>query len=1147
MTLFPVTDLEVRDSARSAPGFRLHRLEVLNWGTFDGAVWSLTANGHDTLLTGDIGSGKSTLVDAVTTLLLPPHRIAYNRAAGAETRERDLRSYVEGHYTSRRHEETGFSRPVGLRGGSTYSVLLGCFANPGLSRTVTLAQVFWLREGHGGQPERYYVVSDTGLTIAGDLAGFGGDPVDLKRRLRREGHHVSDSYPGYGTELRRRLGVPGEQALELFHQTVSMKSVGDLNEFVRRHMLEPLDTTAQVQGLVRHYEDLTRAHEAVLLARAQLDSLAPVLGTADDLDAVTAGVESDTQRRDAVPFWAADRGRRARERQLVACQDRLGRISEQLRDVDHERRQRSELSDQLLAERAGHGGDRLAAIELDKDATARQRDERRRRHRDVGDDLARLDLPGLGEAEAWPRRLGEVEQARTAAHEARERLQEERTKLEVRRQETTRELDEVDAELTSLRSRQSALPRESLEQRRRLCEGAGLAVEELPFVGELVRVREGREEWEGAAERLLRGFALSLLVPAHAYQRVARWVDATDLRGRLVYLRVPERAESRPLPEADDGHGAVRLWQQLEVRRDGPGGGSLGEWVQGELARRASHVCVADAAEFRAHERAITARGQVKHDRTRHEKDDRRGIGQRSSYVLGWSNRRKMDALLEEHQRLRGLLDACKEEQLGLGRRDRGLREREDACARLRPVRVDDIDWWSAVRRIDELEREAERLRAASTELRRVDEELAVCRAALADLDERRSTLDREHGQVEQARGQAERDMDAADRVLQRSGAEAARGVFAELDEAAARAGADLADDRDPADLCSAIEDAGAALGVAYAEALDRRLKRQSSLTATLVRQMGDFRRTYPQATEELDDSAAAVPGYRELHVRLRDDDLPRFEQQFRSYLTTNAIREIAGFHSRLRQHEELLRDRVGLINDSLAGIEYNPGRYIRLLVERTPNTEVRQFLEDLRACTDGALDDDGGQEYAERAFEQVRLIVERFRGREGHTEADRAWTQRVTDVRNWCVFAASERWRDDDSEHEHYTDSGGKSGGQKEKLAYTILAASLAYQFAIEWGAATSPGFRFVVIDEAFGRGSDESTRYALRLFARLGLQLLVVTPLQKIHVIEPHVSVVGLVDNIEGRQSRLRTMTIEEYRSEREAHRQRQGVVAG
>ncbi|MCU0752822.1 MAG: hypothetical protein MUC40_07350, partial [Akkermansiaceae bacterium] len=164
-----------------------------------------------------------------------------------------------------------------------------------------------------------------------------------------------------------------------------------------------------------------------------------------------------------------------------------------------------------------------------------------------------------------------------------------------------------------------------------------------------------------------------------------------------------------------------------------------------------------------------------------------------------------------------------------------------------------------------------------------------------------------------------------------------------------------------------------------------------------------------------------------------------------------------------------------------------------------------------------------------------VKSIIERFRGREGTTELDRRWTRKVSDVRNWFAFAASERWREDGTEHEHYSDSGGKSGGQKEKLAYTILAASLAYQFGLEWGRVRSRSFRFVVIDEAFGRGSDESAQYGLRLFAKLNLQLLIVTPLQKIHIIEPHVSSVGFVHNNEGRDSQLRNLTIEQYREEK------------
>ena len=175
--LSPVAVLDVDGESRS--GFRLDRLEVYNWGTFDQRVWSFDVAGRNALLTGDIGSGKSTLVDAITTLLLPANRISYNRAAGAETRERSLRSYGLGFYKSERSEVTGTSRPVALRDASSYSVILGVFTNRGYTSTVTLAQVFWVGDGNAGQPDRFYVTADRALSIVGDFSAFGSEIAGL--------------------------------------------------------------------------------------------------------------------------------------------------------------------------------------------------------------------------------------------------------------------------------------------------------------------------------------------------------------------------------------------------------------------------------------------------------------------------------------------------------------------------------------------------------------------------------------------------------------------------------------------------------------------------------------------------------------------------------------------------------------------------------------------------------------------------------------------------------------------------------------------------------------------------------------------------------------------------------------------------------
>src|SRR6185503_8530160 len=242
------------------PGFRLARLEVLNWGTFHHRVWGLDLGGENALLTGDIGSGKSTLVDAVTTLLVPPQKITYNKAAGAEARERTLRSYVLGYYKSERGDAGLAAKPVALRDANSYSVILGRFFNEALDLEVTLAQVFWLKDQ--GPPARLYVIADAALTITQHFAAFGSNIANLRKRLRGQaGVEIHDSFPPFGAAYRRRFGIDNEQALDLFYQTVSMKSVGNLTAFVREHMLEAFAVEPRIAALIGHFDDLNRAHE----------------------------------------------------------------------------------------------------------------------------------------------------------------------------------------------------------------------------------------------------------------------------------------------------------------------------------------------------------------------------------------------------------------------------------------------------------------------------------------------------------------------------------------------------------------------------------------------------------------------------------------------------------------------------------------------------------------------------------------------------------------------------------------------------------------------------------------------------------------------------------------------------------------------
>src|ERR1700737_1192988 len=103
-------------------------------------------------------------------------------------------------------------------------------------------------------------------------------------------------------------------------------------------------------------------------------------------------------------------------------------------------------------------------------------------------------------------------------------------------------------EIESLRRRRSNIPANILTIRDDLCQALRLDEADLPFAGELIEVREEERAWEGAAERVLHNYGLSLLVPDNHYGRVSEWVDRTHLRGRLVYYRVRERRPAT-LPE----------------------------------------------------------------------------------------------------------------------------------------------------------------------------------------------------------------------------------------------------------------------------------------------------------------------------------------------------------------------------------------------------------------------------------------------------------------------------------------------------------------------------------------------------------------------------------------------------------------------
>lgn len=1109
-------------------GFRLKRLEVLNWGTFDGRVWTLQLDGRNGLLTGDIGSGKSTLVDAITTLLV--QRSAYNRAAGADSKERSLRSYVLGHYKSERNEVTGTAKPVSLRDQNTFTVILGVFHNAGYDQAISLAQVFWLKEAQG-QPARMFVGAERDLSITADFMNFGPDIAQLRKRLRASGAEVEDSFTRYSAWFRRRFGIENDQALELFHQTVSMKSVGNLTDFVRGHMLEPFDVASRIQALIAHFDDLDRAHKAVLKAKRQVELLEPLVADCGRHSALIETTEELRHCREALRGYFASVKLGLLDKRLIMLADEWERLDRQvgrLRERREEQRERVDELKQAISDNGGDRLDRLAAEIRKKEALRDGRQVKARRYQEL---TAVIGETAAKDADAFSIQRNQIKSLHDGFRERDAELQNTITEQTVAWRQAQQEHDGLTTEIDSLKRRRSNIDDNQIQIRASLCSALGLQEDEMPFAGELIQVREEEREWEGAAERLLRGFGLSLLVPDARYKDVADWVDRSHLRGRLVYFHVrPRRSTDAPELHRDS------LVRKLAVKPDSP----FYDWLERELSHRFDVACCSSQEQFRREARAITRAGQIKDPTGRHEKDDRHRLDDRSRYVLGWTNAAKIAALEARRRQVETRLGEIGDRISKTQSQQKELKARLDAFAKLEEfVDFQELDWGTIAGEIVTLIEERERLTQASDVLKQLEDQLGEATKALAETDDRLDGARDKRSKIEQRQTDANEQHGQAQALLQDNPVDERlerrlKGFSSEV----------LAERQSTVENCDNQEQE---IRARLQEQIDAEQKKLTRLSEKIIKAMGAFNEEFKLDTAEIDASIDAGPEYAKLLDQLARDDLPRFEARFKELLNVNTINEIANFNAQLARERETIKERIARINESLTQIDYNSGRYIVLESQTSPDAEVRDFHAELRACTEGAVTGSEDSQYSETKFLQVQAIIDRFRGREGLSDQDRRWTAKVTDVRNWFLFAASERWRHDDSEHEHYSDSGGKSGGQKEKLAYTILAASLAYQFGLEWGAVRSRSFRFAVIDEAFGRGSDESAQYGLELFRQLNLQLLIVTPLQKIHIIEPFVSNVGFVHNEGGRASKLRNLSIEEYWAQKAAHNQAQVSPAG
>ena len=1078
----------------SAPEqFRMTRLQVFNWGTFSG-LHDIPIAEQGFLFVGRSGAGKSTLLDAFSALLIPPRWVDFN-AAARETektgRDRNLVSYIRGAWAEQKDDASGEIATRYLRPGTTWSALALSYRN-GLDRHVVLVQILWLRGSANGPRDvkRHFMIFERPFDL-NELEVFGQSNLDVRKlkQVLADAFHRNE-FSAYAERFRRLLGIDSEMALRLLHKTQSAKNLGDLNAFLRDFMLDRPATFEVAGRLVSEFDELNEAHQAVVSARRQVETLVParekyqqresLLNERGGLNELLAGIDSYGGRR-----------------RIDLLKEQIGHLSIRADGLQGEiGRKRAALeqhSDTLRELERRHrevGGDQVETWQAKKSVLEQQRERCQAKQGQAREACRQLDWAFPDSPQAFAELVGE---ARRELENWKERGAKDREKwkqLEIQKEKTGTEFEKTAGEVKALERQPSNIPGHMLDLRQEIAEAIGVSESALPFIGELVEVKSDEAEWQGAIERVLHGFALSLLVDERHYSALSSHINNRHLGQRLVYYRTGQidRQQARPV-------GANSLVLKLNIKESKQSG-----WLGAELRRRFDYACVDSIQSFRRADRALTREGQVKHSKTRHEKDDRRDVGDRRYWVLGFDNREKLALYRKQAQELAARIS-------DLDERIRALTEREDTrakraihCQTLVNLQWHEVDIAPLLTGIDKLERRIRDALKSNTELKNVAEQIERQKKLVENADEalRKTTI--EHEKVEDLVAEHKEALKnlQGDPTIVPLTPRQQQGLDERFDRLV-----------EPVRLEN-LDKFIRSVERAIRDEMEVLTREAGKCDRFIEKQFDEFIFEWPAEAEGLDATLAAASDFFAKLTRLETDGLPAHEQRFFELLESQSHQNLAALSTYLSDARKEILERMDLVNESLAQVPFNQSinqaTYLQIDPSDRQLPDVREFKQEIQQALSHAWSED--RELAESRFLALRRLVKRLSSQEPE---DKRWRQAVLDVRQHMEFIGRET---DESgvEVEVYRSGSGKSGGQRQKLATTCLAAALRYQLGgNEHGV---PMYAPVVLDEAFDKADNEFTALAMNIFKNFGFQMIVATPLKSVMTLEPFIGGACFID---------------------------------
>ncbi len=1108
-------------------GFRLQYMEVFNWGTFDNQIFKIEPKGNNSLLTGANGSGKTTFIDALLTLLVPLSSDRfYNQSSGVQKKgDRSEDSYVLGHYGDVQEEGRTGTTTQKLREKNTYSVLLASFSNTD-EKVITLFQV---RSFTNGVMKRTYGIAYKKLNIQSDFSKFDAKG-NWKKRLdktyniaNKKWIELYDGPTKYAERMRERFGMRSIKALSLFNQVVGIKVLGDLDEFIKTNMLEKRDAEYEYSQLKDSFTTLINAKNDIDKAKEQIKQLEPIDTIAKELNTIEKDVTVLQANKENAVYWFAKKGlelANAEKDRLSIFISEITTAIDELKETEKELKSKAaKLTVQVEADEVGR---QIKDLESEIGRLSKSRDNRVTKFDEYNSLVGVLEFPTNPNEDVFKETRNLAQEKRNQCKIDIESESETLRLAKNKSDEIKEKIDEGIDTIKSLQENNNNISGRVAQIHEDILENVGATKDEIPFIGELIKVND--LEWESSIEKVLHNFALRLIVPEKYYKSVNQYVNSTNLKGRIIYERYQDFTSLKSLQDYPSDTNL--LINKISFKSNS----KYIDWIEDSIIKQFNYICADNLRQFNSLEKALTKQGLIKR-KGRHEKDDRRHISDRKNFVLGWDNKDKISWWKTEIKDLQ----KNDTEQVKLireiERKIKSIGKLEEDLSDLFKLftKYDEIDWKSFANKIQEKEEQKSKLENTNDKVKELQVQLEKVQKDLSETEDNRGLKEKTKFQIEASLETAEKVAKSNSELLNQLSNKPNLAEFEESSMILKEINYNnFSNIQTTFQKNKEIENA-------------QLIKKQNGFNIEVSTKINAFKnphesilskyKSWRSDVSQLPTSIEFISEYQKKYNDLIDEDLPRFEDKFNSYLQTTIEDKVANFKFFFDKWSDDIKENITSLNDSLKGIDfsnYPTTTYIQLKAQTKINDNVKEFKRLLHDSIPNFKEFENSIDAQKNHFNNnIEPFIKKLE--------DENWRVKIIDVRSWFEYNAEEINRETSQRTKTYTGMGQLSGGEKAQLTYTILGSAIAYQFGLTKEGMQSNSFRFIAIDEAFKAQDEEKAKYLINLCKQLHLQLLVVTPSDNIHIVENDISFVHFVERRENKISWLYDMPIEQFKEEK------------